>query len=54
MSKDKYSVPVQKGPIKSDEPTMKTRTRAEQVEMDFQDRMGRRDGQILKTHTPKK
>lgn len=47
-------VPVQKGKIKCDMPTMKTMKRAEMNVKDAKNDRGRRDGQILKMHTPKK
>lgn len=47
-------VPVQKGKIKCDMPTMKTMKRAQMNTEDAMNDRGRRDGQTLKLHTPKK
>jgi len=47
-------VPVQKGKIKCDMPTMKTMLRKPMNTEDSVNDKGRRDGQILKMHTPKK
>lgn len=47
-------VEIQKGKLKSDMPTMKTMKRKEMNIADAKNDKGRRDGQILKTHVPKK
>lgn len=47
-------VPIQKGKIKCDEPTMKTMLRKPMNAEDAKNDKGRRDGQILKKHVPKK
>lgn len=47
-------VPIQKGKIKSDMPTMKTTLRKPMNNEDAKNDRDRREGQILKTHIPKK
>lgn len=48
----KFSLPVQKGPL-SILQTQKTMTRAEKVDESIRENTLRRDGQMLKIHTPK-
>jgi len=47
-------VPVQRGKIKCDMPTMKTQTRAQINAEDAMNDRNRKDGSVLKFHTPKK
>lgn len=47
-------VPVQKGKITAHVPTMKSMTRDEKNQEDYENRKGRREGQILKSLTKKK
>jgi hypothetical protein len=47
-------VPVQKGKIKCDVPVMKTMKRVQMNNEDSMNDKARKDGQILKFHTPKK
>lgn len=52
--KNEYSVPVQKGAIKCDMPTMKTISPEQIRQQDYEDRKALYDGQVLKFHTPKR
>lgn len=47
-------VPVQKGKIKCDMPTMQTMKRSQMNTEDAMNDRNRKDGQTLKFHTPKK
>lgn len=46
-------VPVQKGPIKADVPTMKSQTRAGILREDMENHDLRKSGQTLHLHEPK-
>lgn len=54
MSKKKEYIEVQKGPIICDMPTRKTQTRSQINSEDAMNDRNRKDGMVLKFHTPKR